>query len=160
MGITFLERSIRDEAGSSNVKDAGSTWCGERTKSRDALRRARPDKAAYSKVLPLDGAHSIYTYTLASDPDQADCHLQSRMFTGFMAEDTACGSGTAAVSALQAELRGSDELALRFRQEVDMGRPTTLLTRVTRSEGTATVVRLGGSCVAAMDGMLLLPPAA
>lgn len=125
--------------------------------SRDALRRARPDKAAYGRVLPLDGAHAIYVYTQSLGPDEADADLQSRMFTGFMAEDPACGSGTAAVAALQAEIRRSADLVLRVRQGVDMGRPSTLLTRVTREDGAAPVVKLGGRCVPVMEGVLRVP---
>ncbi len=122
--------------------------------SRDALRRARPDKAAYARVLPLDGAHSIYAYTRSLDPDEIACDLQARMFTSFMAEDPATGSATAAVSALLAELGDSRELALLIRQGVDMGRPSTLLTRVAREIGAASVVKLGGRCVPVMRGTL------
>ena len=120
--------------------------------SRDALRRAQPDREAYGRVLPLDGAHSIYLYT--QDADQPDCHLMSRMFTGYMAEDPATGSATAAVSALQAELWDSPDLSLRIRQGVDMGRPSTLLTRVIRTPGADPVVKLAGQCVAVMEGTL------
>ncbi|MBV8770674.1 MAG: PhzF family phenazine biosynthesis protein [Hyphomicrobiales bacterium] len=122
--------------------------------SRDALRRARPDKAAYARVLPVDGAHSIYAYTRFLDPGESDCDLQARMFTSYMVEDPATGSATAAVSALLAEIRGSSELRLRVRQGVDMGRPSTLLTRVTRQDGEAPIVKLGGRCVSVMAGTL------
>ncbi|GLS36328.1 hypothetical protein GCM10010869_19170 [Mesorhizobium tianshanense] len=145
---------IHTEEHPPQVVSVGLPFLAVELKTRDALRRARPDKAAYSKVFPLDGARSVYTYTLAEDPEQPDCDLQARMFTGFMAEDPACGSGTAAVSALQADLRKSDNLALRTRQGVDMGRPSTLLTRVTRSEGHDPVVQLSGQCVVVMEGVL------
>jgi trans-2,3-dihydro-3-hydroxyanthranilate isomerase len=125
--------------------------------SRDALRRARPDKAAYGRVLPLDGAHSIYAYTQSLDADETGCDLQARMFTSFMVEDPATGSATAAVSALLAEIRGSAELALRISQGIDMGRPSMLLTRVARQEGTASIVKLGGRCVPVMAGALQIP---
>lgn len=120
--------------------------------SRAALRQARPDKSAYERLLPLDGAHSVYAYTLALDPDETDCDVQARMFTGFMAEDPATGSATAAMSALLAELRQSSDLALCVRQGVDMGRPSTLLTRVARTPEHGVVVKLGGRCVAVMEG--------
>jgi trans-2,3-dihydro-3-hydroxyanthranilate isomerase len=98
--------------------------------TRDALRRGRLDKVAHGRVLPLDGAHSVYVYT--QDSDEAGADVRARMFTAFLAEDPATGSATAAASALLAEVRGSDDLALRVRQGVDMGRPSTLLTRVIR----------------------------
>lgn len=125
--------------------------------SRDALRRARPDKASYDRVLPLDGAGSVYAYTQALGPDDTKCDLQARMFTSFMAEDPATGSATAAASALVAEVRGSTELALRVRQGVDMGRPSTLLTHVKRDYSGCLVVKLGGHCVPMMEGALRVP---
>ena len=152
-----LETSdIRSDGHLPQVVSVGLPFLAVELTSRDALRRARPDKAAYARVLPLDGAHSVYTYTQAPDADQPDCDLQARMFTGLMAEDPACGSGTAAISALQAELRRRDELILCVRQGVDMGRPSTLVTRVTRGERLHSLVTLGGRCVAAMEGTLTL----
>lgn len=123
--------------------------------SRDALRRARPDKAAYGRTLPLDGAHSVYAYTQALGPDETGCDIQSRMFTGYMAEDPATGSATAAATALLAELRGSAELRLRVAQGVDMGRPSLLLARARRQGGEA-VAFVGGHCVLAMEGSFSL----
>lgn len=145
---------IRTEEHPPQVVSVGLPFLAVELKTRDALRRARPDKAAYAKIFPLDGARSVYTYTVAEDPEQPNCDLLSRMFTGFMAEDPATGSATAAVSALQAELRRSDNLVLRTRQGVDMGRPSTLLTRVSRSDGQDPVVRLAGQSVVVMEGAL------
>src|ERR1700722_7040527 len=98
--------------------------------TRDALRRARPDRRAYDEVLPLDGATSIYVYTRDSGLDgKAEAFdVQSRMFTRRMAEDPATGSATATLTALLAELRGVD-VRLRVLQGEDMGGPSTLLTR-------------------------------
>jgi trans-2,3-dihydro-3-hydroxyanthranilate isomerase len=86
--------------------------------------------------------------TRSLDPDETACDLQARTFTGYMVEDPATGSATAAVSALLADI------ALCVRQGVDMSRPSTLLTRVTRGEGGALVVKLGGRCVRATAGTL------
>jgi trans-2,3-dihydro-3-hydroxyanthranilate isomerase len=120
--------------------------------SRDALRRARPDRRAYDDVLPLDGATSIYVYTRDSDLDRkAEAFdLQSRMFTRRMAEDPATGSATAALTALLAELRGVD-LRLRVLQGEDMGRPSTLLTRAVH-DGQRTRAYVGGRCAAMFEG--------
>jgi trans-2,3-dihydro-3-hydroxyanthranilate isomerase len=120
--------------------------------SRDALRRARPDRRAYDDVLPLDGATSIYVYTRESELDgKAEAFdLQSRMFTRRMAEDPATGSATAALTALLAELRGMD-VRLRVLQGEDMGRPSTLLTRAVR-DGQTTRAHVGGRCAAMFEG--------
>lgn len=120
--------------------------------SRDALRRASPDKAAFARVLPLDGAHAVYAYT--TDSDEPDVDLHARMFTSAMAEDPATGSATAAASALLAELTASADLTLTIRQGVDMGRPSTLQTRVIRESGRDAIVTVGGQCVPVMSGQV------
>jgi trans-2,3-dihydro-3-hydroxyanthranilate isomerase len=150
-----LDRTdIRTADHSPQVVSVGLPFVAAELASRDALRRARPDKAAYGRVLPLDGAQSIYAYTRSLDLDEAACDLQARMFTGYMVEDPATGSATAAVSALLADISSSAELALCVRQGVDMGRPSTLLTRVMRAQGGALVVKLGGRCLRVMGGTL------
>lgn len=118
--------------------------------SREALRRARLDKAAYRGVLPLDGAHSLYVYT--SDSDEPGADVQARMFTSFMAEDPATGSATAALTALLADERGREDLTLRVRQGVDLGRPSTLVTRMVRDGNGVAKVQLTGACTAVMSG--------
>ena len=122
--------------------------------TREALRRAQPDRRAYDALLPLDGATAVYTYTRDGCPDETGCDLQARMFTPRMTEDPATGSATAATVALLAELSGSADLRLRVGQGVDMGRPSVLLARVSRQDGAETVVHVGGHCVAVMEGVL------
>ena len=72
--------------------------------SRDALRRASPDRSAFEAMLPLDGAHSVYAYVRGFSGDGYDLH--SRMFTGRMVEYPATGSAMAALTALLAALSG------------------------------------------------------
>lgn len=126
--------------------------------SRDALRRCVPNPVAYKATLPLDGAVSIYAYTrdVGEDGIQVGCDLQARMFMPRMTEDPATGSATGATVALLATVRAVPELKLRVRQGVDMGRPSTLLASYEQSGSTSTV-RVGGKCVAVMDGSFWLP---
>ena len=86
--------------------------------TRDALRRALPDRAAYDALLPLDGAYSVYAYAqdLGMEVSKARTDLQARMFTRRMTEDPATGSATSATVALLADLRGAAELRLRVGQ--------------------------------------------
>ena len=127
-------------------------------RSRDALRRCVPNPVAYKAILPLDGAVSIYAYTrdVGDDGIQAGCDLQSRMFTPRMTEDPATGSATGAMVALLATARSKPELTLRVRQGVDMGRPSTLFASYEQTDDTSTV-RVGGKCVAVMEGSSWLP---
>jgi trans-2,3-dihydro-3-hydroxyanthranilate isomerase len=156
--LSLHRTDIRTADHPPQVVSVGLPFLAVELASRDALRRARPDKAAYSRVLPLDGAHAIYAYTRSLDAGEAPCDLQARMFTGYMVEDPATGSATAAVSALLADIRASKELALCVRQGIDMGRPSTLLTRVEREHGGASIVKLGGRCVRVLAGTLQISP--
>jgi trans-2,3-dihydro-3-hydroxyanthranilate isomerase len=131
--------------------------------SRDALRRAAPDRAAFAEVLPLDGARSIYAYTRdrGAVPAEASADVLARAFSPRMTEDPATGSATAAAAALLAELSAppDGELILRFMQGVDMGRPSLLVARVRMEAGRVVAVHVGGRCVSVMEGSLLLAEA-
>lgn len=119
--------------------------------SREALRAARPDRRAFDALLPLDGARSVYAYW--RDPSggaSSGFDLHARMFTSRMTEDPATGSATAALTALIAELRGTD-VRLRVCQGEDMGRPSTLLARTVR-DGKDIRAHVGGLCAAMFAG--------
>ena len=149
---------IRIDAHPPRVASVGLPFVIVELASREALRRCVPNPVAYKATLPLDGAVSIYAYTQDIGPDgiQAGCDLQSRMFTPRMTEDPATGSATGAAVALLASVRSVPELALRVRQGVDMGRPSTLLASYEKV-GDTSAVRVGGRCVAAMEGSFWLP---
>lgn len=122
--------------------------------TRDALRRARPDAASYATILPLAGAFSVYGYTSDVDAEtDGGADLQARMFTSRMTEDPATGSATGAMIALRAASLGVADLHLRVGQGTDMGRPSLLLASGT-GEGQTFVARVGGRCVAVMDGLI------
>jgi len=129
--------------------------------SRDALRRASPDAAAFARTFPCDGSDAVYFYTRDVPPAETPCDLQARMFhpgSSGLSEDPATGSATAAVAALLADLaRERDgELKLRIGQGVDMGRPSLLLTRVRKENGVVTSAHVGGCCVQMMEGTFRL----
>ena len=129
--------------------------------SREALKRARPDAAAFAEMFPRDGSDAVYFYTRDVPPAEQPLDLQARMFhpgSSGLSEDPATGSATAAAAALLAELDGvSDgELKLRIGQGVDMGRPSLLLTRVRKQGGEVVSAHVGGGCVQMMEGTLRL----
>ena len=128
--------------------------------SRDALRRAKPDAAAFVQIFPRDGCDAVYFYT-RDVPAAEACDLQARMFhpgSSGLSEDPATGSATIAAAALLADLaRERDgELKLRVGQGVDMGRPSLLLTRVVKRNGAIVSAHVGGGCVQMMEGTLYL----
>jgi trans-2,3-dihydro-3-hydroxyanthranilate isomerase len=128
--------------------------------SRDALRRARPDAAAFARTFPCDGSDAVYLYT-RDVPTAEACDLQARMFhpgSSGLSEDPATGSATVATAALLAELSAERdaELSLRIGQGVDMGRPSLLLTRVRKANGVVMSAHVGGACVQMMEGTFRL----
>jgi trans-2,3-dihydro-3-hydroxyanthranilate isomerase len=128
--------------------------------SRDALRRARPDAAAFAQALPCDGAFAVYLYTRDVPAAEAS-DLQARMFfpgSSGLTEDPATGSATVAAAALLADLASErdGELKLRVGQGVDMGRPSLLLTRVRKQNGAVVSAHVGGGCVQIMEGTFRL----
>jgi trans-2,3-dihydro-3-hydroxyanthranilate isomerase len=73
-------------------------------------------------------------------------------------EDPATGSATCALAGLLAyykkEPKGS--FAWRIAQGVEMGRPSTLLARAEKADGTVSATWVGGSCVMVSDGFIEL----
>jgi trans-2,3-dihydro-3-hydroxyanthranilate isomerase len=125
--------------------------------SRQALRRAGPDAAAFARVFPCNGCDALYLYTSDMPPGEMPCDLQARMFfpgSSGLIEDPATGSATVAAAALLADLAGErdGELKLRIGQGVDMGRPSLLLTRVRKANGAVVSAHVGGGCVQMMEG--------
>jgi trans-2,3-dihydro-3-hydroxyanthranilate isomerase len=129
--------------------------------TREALRRARPDAAAFARTFPHDESDAIYLYTRDVAPEEKPCDLQARMFhpgSSGLSEDPATGSATAAAAALLGDLDGEQnaELPLRIGQGVDMGRPSLLLTRVRKEKGAVVSTHVGGRCVQMMEGTFRL----
>ena len=129
--------------------------------SREALRRAKPDAAAFARIFPLDGSDAVYFYTRDVPAGEQPLDLQARMFhpgASGLSEDPATGSATAAAAALLADLDGArdGEFRLRIGQGVDMGRPSLLLTRVRKENGAVLSAHVGGGCVAMMEGTFQL----
>ncbi len=129
--------------------------------SRDAVRRAKADAAAFGRTFPCDGSDAVYLYTRDVPASEKPCELQARMFhpgASGLSEDPATGSATAAAAALLADLDGTrdGELKLAIGQGVDMGRPSLLLMRVRKQNGAIASVHVGGGCVQMMEGTFRL----
>jgi trans-2,3-dihydro-3-hydroxyanthranilate isomerase len=127
--------------------------------SREALRRARPDAAAFAKTLPTVGTDAVYFYTRDVPAAEQPLDLQARMFhpgASGLSEDPATGSATGAAAALLADIDAvrDGEVKLRIGQGFDMGRPSLLLTRVRKQNGAVVSTHVGGNCVQMMEGTL------
>jgi trans-2,3-dihydro-3-hydroxyanthranilate isomerase len=143
------------------IVSAGLPFLVAEIRSRDALRRAKPDAAAFARIFPRDGAFAIYFYTRDVAAAEAPCELQARMFfpgASGLVEDPATGSATVAAAALLAEIDPTrdGELRLTIGQGFDMGRPSLLMTRVEKQAGKIVSAHVGGRCVPMMQGTLWL----
>jgi trans-2,3-dihydro-3-hydroxyanthranilate isomerase len=154
--VSLSSADIRTDRHPPQIVSVGLPFLTVELASRDALRRARPDAAAFARTFPCDGSDAVYLYT-RDVPAAEACDLQARMFhpgSSGLSEDPATGSATVATAALLAELSGERdaELALRIGQGVDMGRPSLLLTRVRKANGVIASAHVGGACVPMMEG--------
>ena len=143
------------------VVSVGTPFLVAEIHSREALRRAKPDAAAFARTFPCDGAFSIYFYTRDVAPAEALRDLQARMFfpgASSLIEDPATGSATVATAALLADIDPNQdgELRLSIGQGFDMGRPSILLTRVVKKAGRIVSAHVGGRCAPMMQGTLWL----
>jgi trans-2,3-dihydro-3-hydroxyanthranilate isomerase len=155
--LSLSAADIRTDRHAPHVISVGLPFLTVELASREALRRARPDAAAFARTFPCDGSDAIYFYTRDVPDAEKPLDLQARMFhpgSSGLSEDPATGSATVAAAALLAALdaRQDGELGLRIGQGVDMGRPSLLLTRVRKERGAVISAHVGGQCVPVMEG--------
>ncbi len=158
--VSLTAADIRTDRHPPQIVSVGLPFLVVELTSREALRRAKPDAAAFAKTFPCDGSDAVYFYTRDVPPAEA-CDLQARMFhpgSSGLSEDPATGSATVAAAALLADLASQrdGELKLRIGQGVDMNRPSLLLTRVVKQNGAIVSAHVGGACVQMMEGTFRL----
>jgi trans-2,3-dihydro-3-hydroxyanthranilate isomerase len=142
------------------VISVGLPFLAVEVSSRAALGRSKPDFAAHADLLPLDGADAVFAYWRPGDESSASAEtvLHARTFSPLdgVIEDPATGSACAAAIALLTSFMSADraEFAWRIHQGVDMGRPSLLLGRTTKSQGAVTATHIGGRCVTVFEGTL------
>ncbi len=129
--------------------------------SREALKRARADAEAFSRILPDKLCDAIYFYTRDVPVSEMRCDLMARMFfpgSSGLIEDPATGSATLATAALLADLESKrdGEFNLDIGQGIDMGRPSLLQTRIVKRNGVVISSHIGGRCVPMMEGTFRL----
>lgn len=159
-GILSLSASdIKTDQHPPQIASVGLPFLIVEVASREAVRRAKPDAAAFWKTFPAVGADAVYFYTSEVPAAEQPLDLQARMFHpggAGLSEDPATGSATGAAAAFLAELDGvrDGEVCLRIGQGFDMGRPSLLLTRVVKKNGAVVSTHVGGNCVRMMEGTL------
>jgi len=123
-------------------------------KDRPALEQARISMSGFDALADIEIKPSMHRYVRVSN----SFDIRARMFAPLsgVPEDPATGSANCALVGLLAhykkELSGS--FAWRIAQGVEMGRPSTLLARAEKADGTVQATWVGGSCVMVCDGFI------
>jgi len=160
--LSVLPQDVTTKVHAPRIVSVGLPFLVVELVSREALSRAKPNLAAYSELLPIDGADAIFVYTRESATQLGadETVLCARMFSPLdgIVEDPATGSAAAATVALLATLSLDQrtERAWRIHQCIDMGRPSLLRARTVVRDGALVATHIGGQCVAVLAGSLVL----
>ncbi len=139
------------------IASAGIPFVFAAVHDRERLAAASPQVQVMAKHLPMDLSTGVFFYAPANEPE---LDYQARMFAPLhgIEEDAATGSANVALIGLLAELDAGADVVLKktIAQGVDMGRPSILLAEAEKRAGVVTATRIGGYCVAMMEGQLTL----
>jgi trans-2,3-dihydro-3-hydroxyanthranilate isomerase len=123
--------------------------------SRQALAQAVPDREAFARELPMDGAIGVHLYVPVAEPG---LEIQSRMFAPLygVPEDPATGSANVALIGLLARLRPEPDTTITrtIGQGFDMGRPSLLQASAEKKAGEVEATYIGGRCVPMLEGTI------
>jgi len=125
-------------------------------KSLDALARARVKIDRWETTLKNSWAPDVFVY--ARDPETSPTHFRARCFVPSMSvpEDPATGSANACFAGYLAMRERSRDGTFTWTvdQGVEMGRPSRIAIEADKSGGAVTAIRVGGSAVRVMEGVL------
>ena len=137
------------------IASAGNKFIYAKLRSRDALKRAKPNAAVFDRHLPMDLAIGIHLYT---NDSQSPVDVETRMFAPLFGipEDPATGSANVTLIGLLAQLHQEPDLELTktISQGVDMGRPSLMVARASKRDGVVLHTYIGGDCGPAMSGSI------
>jgi trans-2,3-dihydro-3-hydroxyanthranilate isomerase len=126
-------------------------------KSRAALEKSRVLEPHWSTLIsPLGGVDAAYVYARGGDNKGTDFRARMYAPTGGIPEDPATGSATALLAAqlLSAEKLKDGTHRWQLEQGYEMGRPSDLRLEADVASGKLKAVRVGGSAVRMMSGVL------
>jgi trans-2,3-dihydro-3-hydroxyanthranilate isomerase len=125
-------------------------------RDRSVLERARINLSGFEGLAAQGVMPDVYFYTTASD----GFDIRARMFAPLsgVPEDPATGSANCALAGLLAHYseKPSGHFGWRIAQGVEMGRPSTLIARAEKRDGTVHETRIGGAAVLVSEGMIHL----
>jgi trans-2,3-dihydro-3-hydroxyanthranilate isomerase len=123
-------------------------------RDRAALEHARINMSGFDALADMDIKPSMHLYVRVND----DFDIRARMFAPLsgVPEDPATGSASCALAGLLAHQKKepNGSFAWRIAQGVEMARPSTLLARAEKADGTVQATWVGGSCVMVSEGFI------
>ena len=148
-----LSLDATDIVGTPVLATVGVAFALVEIRDRDTLRRATCNATAFARHFTTAPPNAIYFYT--REPS-GGFDIHARMFSPLdgMNEDPATGSASVTLAALLAQTAPDGEHTLRIEQGRDMGRPSTLLTRVVKQHGQTQSAHVGGNSVIMMRGTI------
>jgi trans-2,3-dihydro-3-hydroxyanthranilate isomerase len=152
--LSLQENDVLDDA---QAWSCGTPFLFVPVRNRAALARARPDSAAWSKI--LSGTWTAEAFVFCREPELPGSHLRARMFAPDLGvfEDPATGSAAAAFAgylcAREPARTGTHQWVVE--QGFEMGRPSILRVEADTAEGKVLGVRVGGTAVKMSEGTLL-----
>jgi trans-2,3-dihydro-3-hydroxyanthranilate isomerase len=129
-------------------------------KDHSALEFARINMSGFDALADMDIKPSMHLYVRVSEsePDGQAFDIRARMFAPLsgVPEDPATGSASCALAGLLAHYKKepSGSFNWRIAQGVEMGRPSTLLARAEKADGSVQKTWVGGSCVMVSEGFI------
>jgi trans-2,3-dihydro-3-hydroxyanthranilate isomerase len=129
-------------------------------RDRAALEHAGINMSGFEALRDLGVNPQLHLYTRVSEsePDWHGFDIRARMFAPLsgVPEDPATGSASCALAGLLAHYKGesSGTFSWRIAQGVEMGRPSTLIARAEKKDGTVQATRVGGACVMVSEGLI------
>jgi trans-2,3-dihydro-3-hydroxyanthranilate isomerase len=152
--VSLSREDILTDTHQPQVCSVGLPFVITELKDRPALERARISMSGFDALADMDITPSMHLYVRVSD----GFDIRARMFAPLsgVPEDPATGSASCALAGLLAHYKEkpNGSFAWRIAQGVEMGRPSTLLARAEKADGTVQATWVGGSCVMVTEGFI------
>lgn len=152
--VSLAVEDVVTETHQPQVASVGLPFLMAELRDRSALERARVNVTGFDAIVGEDIRPSVYLYTRATD----GFDIRARMFAPLsgVPEDPATGSASCVLAGLLAHFDGNRSVSPSFRiaQGVEMGRPSTLVARAQKTDGTVEATWVGGPCVMVSEGFI------
>lgn len=126
--------------------------------SRDAVSRARLDRAVFERVLANAWSKEVFLFDASAAAGTNNGAVRARMFAPDLGigEDPATGSAAACLAAYLATRTANSDALLRWtvEQGFEMGRPSVLELSAEKSGAQVTAVHVGGKSVLVSEGII------